>query len=342
MQKPFNVGFVTGKFSPFHIGHELLLYFASQQCNKLLIQISDEKYRKDISNFFNEKIQSVSVVFVRDTTPLKNYKTDEFGTILDNAFWDEYKDRLKRNFLGSSIISIDAVFSSDQYGKKIAEMLGCYWIPVDPNREITNGLSATRIKEDVNKNFQYISDFSKHHFRKRIMIVGPESVGKSTMATKLSSMYKNCAHIPEYGRTIFEQLDGKLDRKLFSSILIGQESLINKMSLLNHIVISDTESLVTANFYDYWFEDDIYSNSFWRTAKQFISNNDLYILLSPTVPFINDGTRNEDESWRIKTFNKLYEILRSYSKPMVLIRDTNYNTRISEAKKAIDDLIGEK
>lgn len=332
-----------------HKGHELLFMFASTMCHSVTVTLDQGQpsyVRQSIEQWFhhnqpNTRVEVITIV------PINNYDSahqvipwnvSPNGTIIDSDFWDIYTKRLENVLETKGILRFDAVFSSDMYGAQIADILGATWIPVDPDRVITNNLSSTMIRDNIGQHFNLISEFQRPYYSKRVAIIGPESVGKSTLVEKLKDRYKYAACIPEWGRTIYEMSGGNLNRDQFAAILYGQDALVEQMAKTHHLTISDTESLVTSNFYSYWFPDSAAHRLFHDEAIQLAKKYDLYLVLAPNVPFINDGTRNCDEEWREETFKKLLWQAKSCVQTVVVDAD-NYNERFEQAIEAIDRIL---
>ena len=93
---------------------------------------------------------------------------------------------------------------------------------------------------------------------KKVVLFGPESTGKTTLAKKLASYY-NSDWVPEYARTY---LQNKWDQKKkicskedLPIIAAGQMALENqKASNTDSILFCDTDLLVTKIYSEVYFE----------------------------------------------------------------------------------------
>jgi len=93
---------------------------------------------------------------------------------------------------------IDWVFGSEGYVHRLAREVGAKPFPVDTDRQIVP-VSATAIRSDPWKNWDYVTGAVREYYQRRLVLVGAESTGKTTMAADMAARRK-CQVIPEYGR----------------------------------------------------------------------------------------------------------------------------------------------
>ena len=67
---------------------------------------------------------------------------------------------------------------------------------------------------------------------KKIVIIGPESTGKTTLVKQLAAHF-NCPMVEEYARSYIDQLDRPYERADLLKIAKGQVSLEDKAERLN-------------------------------------------------------------------------------------------------------------
>jgi NadR type nicotinamide-nucleotide adenylyltransferase len=124
---------------------------------------------------------------------------------------------------------------------------------------------------------------------KRICLHGPESTGKSTLATTLAAHF-GCEVVPEYGRAYCEAHG--TDIGMAELVHIGRtQDAMNRAAaargaeLGSAYVLFDTDPLIT----EVWAQ-----MMFGRSDDWFASFNgyaDLYLLLDIDLPFVDDGLR---------------------------------------------------
>ena len=120
---------------------------------------------------------------------------------------------------------------------------------------------------------------------KRICLHGPESTGKSTLATRLAAHF-GCEVVPEYGRAYCEEHGTDIDMAALVHIAQTQDAMNHAAAARNETrVLFDTDPLVTAVWAQMMFGTrDPYFARFKATA-------DLYLLLNIDLPFVDDGLR---------------------------------------------------
>lgn len=323
------VGITIGKFMPLHAGHELMIEFGIAMCNEFNIIVSGKE--TDVIPlsvrwaWVNEKYGHLPNVFVHDhtdesPTPIN---VDEHGTVLD----PEYQEYWKNEFTRMAPHATHFV-SSDMYGKTMADLLGIKWLPVDPKREMIN-ISATQIRDDVEYNFNMISDVAKPYFVHKIAIVGPESCGKSTLVRDLANHFGGSI-VNEYGRTLSEVKENDLTVEDFMDIVHGQQALIDiaVKNAKSPFVFIDTEAYTTYLF------SKVYLGEYIEEIAEFGHTQEIdhYIVLSPTVEWVNDGTRVlGDQEKREKFYEDILNITVGQNKSVDVVTSTDFCERFWDA-----------
>jgi NadR type nicotinamide-nucleotide adenylyltransferase len=333
--------YVTGKFLPLHLGHELLLLTAAACSHHLTVVIGVDKtdpYPFELRKKWIESLLTSYKYFnfsILEQEELDaNAPKDEDGTILSEVYWSKWIEDTKK-LLPNEGRDIDTIFSSDLYGERIAKEFGWVWYPVDPKREIIP-ISATAIRSDFIKNFKFISPYASTDLTKTVAVVGPESTGKSTLAKKLGQKF-GCPYVTEYGRTISEVRKNKLSLEDFSVILNGQHAQITALLVQQNVplIITDTEALVTAHYLDIYLPG--VENPFYKVAEDQVF--DKYIVLAPNVKWVDDGERVQKEDIeRWKMFYSLIEWLNNYKRNYEVITDSDFTVRTAKAIEIVDKM----
>lgn len=340
------IGVTIGKFNPLHTGHELMIEFGSRMLDHLYVIVSDRcqgvggvppfvGQRYDWVTDFAAKnnLKNVTVLFHWDASP-EPKEIDEYGTVLDTEFQNYWV-----NTFTELVPTATHFVSSDHYGKTMATLLGINWLPVDPDRE-TISISGTKIRQNILGNFKYISDSAKSHYIKKVAIIGPESVGKSTMVSKVSD-YFGCIGVHEYGRTVSEAKNNILTKEDFMGISDDQRSLIDIAVKKTKVplIISDTEDYTTFLFGDIYLDECI-SQIYDRAKTQ---DFDLYIILAPTVPWVDDGLRViPDQQQREMFFERLVAFCEVAHKQYVVIAEDNFIERTQKVIFEVEKLLRRK
>lgn len=120
---------------------------------------------------------------------------------------------------------------------------------------------------------------------KRICLHGPESTGKSSLATRLAAHY-GCEVVPEYGRAYCEGRGTDIGMAELVHIAETQDAMNRAAAARKgERVLFDTDPLITA----VWAEMMFGTRDPW--FDRFTGYADLYLLLDIDLPFVDDGLR---------------------------------------------------
>jgi HTH-type transcriptional repressor of NAD biosynthesis genes len=271
-------GMILGKFLPPHKGHCYLIDFAKNFVDDLTIVVGTLKNEpiegKLRFQWIKELYPELNVVHLTDENPQDPSEHPDF--------WNIWKNSLN-NVLP---YKPDYVFASEKYGHRLASELGAMFIPVNISRDIIP-ISATEIRNNPFKNWQYIPDIVKPYFVKKVCIFGPESTGKSTLSKNLAKHYQT-SFVPEYARVYLEEKNGEVFYDDMEYIAQGQKSsekaLIKKA---NKIIFSDTDILTTYIWSEFLFN----KCEKWIFEESKKLNYDLYLLTDVDVPWVKDIVR---------------------------------------------------
>jgi HTH-type transcriptional repressor of NAD biosynthesis genes len=171
----------------------------------------------------------------------------------------------------------------------------------------------------------------------KIVLFGPESTGKSTLAKQLAEHY-NTVFVPEYSRVYAEaQL---LRNKLLTKhdvlpIAEGQMQLENEQSpKANKVLICDTDLL----------ETKVYSETYYKGVvdpllqKYAVENTyALYFLTYIDMPWVADNLRDKPDE-RIAMFEAFESALKINNRPYVMLKGS-MKERFKLAIDHIDKLL---
>lgn len=318
-----NKGIVIGKFYPPHKGHGYLIEYAKQRVNTLTVIICHHDYQK-ISGTLRAK-------WIKQIYPdIKVLVVKDIEKDNDSLAWAKYT----KSFLG---YVPDIVFTSENYGKQYAKFLGCKHILVDKERKNIS-ISATKIRKNPLKYWDYMEPCVRAYFAKRICVVGAESTGTTTIAKELAKHYKTC-WVPEFGRFYSEakmtaKNSSNWDTDEFQFIAKKQneiEDYLVKKS--NKILICDTDSFATSLWHERYM-GFISKKIDKLNAKK---NYDLYLLTDDNIPFVQDGTR-DGKHIRHKMHERFKEELKKRQKNFLILSGSRKQRR-TQAIKACDKIL---
>ena len=135
----------------------------------------------------------------------------------------------------------------------------------------------------------------------RVCLTGTESTGKSTLAPRLAAHFGGIV-VEEYGRTYAEAHGTDFTRSDLHRIAEGHLAKRREAELGRpRLIVEDTDIVLTAAWAEMLFgAPDPELEAIPATA-------DLYLLFSPEVPWIDDGTRLFGTADRRARFHALIE-----------------------------------
>ena len=169
---------------------------------------------------------------------------------------------------------------------------------------------------------------------KRILILGPESTGKSTLAEMLAQHYAE-PWVPEVAREYLEKLDRPYTYE--DLLLIGKRQLSLEDELAataKHFLFCDTDLRVI----QVWSQHRFGKVDPWVLDEIVRRTYDLILLCAPDLPWKEDPLREHPELEMRQHFFEVYQQLAQASGfPWVLISGETAE-RLSTAIEAIDSL----
>ncbi len=134
------IGFTIGKFAPLHKGHEYLIDTALKDMDKFYIVVYDTDFMnidmKTKINWIKNKYQNVEILKAYNSP--KQYGLDKNSIEIQMKY---LKEIIKE-------INVTHFYSSEPYGKYVAEYLNINNVVVDMNREKYN-ICAEKIRNNI-------------------------------------------------------------------------------------------------------------------------------------------------------------------------------------------------
>ena len=173
---------------------------------------------------------------------------------------------------------------------------------------------------------------------KRVVLYGPESTGKTTLAKKLSDHY-NVSWVPEFARDYLQKIWDEEKRvcepKDLLPIAMGQMKAENEMiKKSDSLLICDTNLFETMVYSKYYY-DGICDPLLEKYALE--NSYDLYLLTNIDVPWVKDDLRDKPHE-REESFQIFKEELEKNNIPFEIV-EGDFEKRFNFCKGIIDQLI---
>lgn len=166
----------------------------------------------------------------------------------------------------------------------------------------------------------------------RVVLTGPESTGKSTLAKQLAKHYQT-NWVEEYARTYIQQIDRLYGEEDLLPIAQGQVAAEDKaITKKPAIVFFDTSLIVLKVWSDFKYQQ---CNP-WIVEQLKNRHYDLFLLCDTDVPWAFDPQR-EHPNERQAIYQRYLSELNFYQKNFVSISGTE-EVRLKKAIKLIDGL----
>lgn len=337
----YKVGMYGGSFDPLHIGHLQVMIQGASECEELYIVLSCSKNRDHVPKEYRYRwiknalkhMPGIQIIFLEDTAESKEKYNQAH-------YWEEGAAFIKQQ-IGKKI---DVVYcGSDYKGTNRYESLYPESEVVYMDREEIP-VSSTEIRNNPFECWDYIPDIVKPYYTKKILLIGGESTGKSTLAQNLALAF-NTNFVEEMGREICQQAgteDTMVAEDLQKCLIYQKAEMWKKLEHSNKLLFVDTDALITKFFIQFLLEDGEERKKCEAMADAIAGVNefDLIFFLEPTVAFVQDGTRNEKIMQdREKYSNRIKKLFDEAGYSYVCLSG-NYKERFLEAREIIKKKFG--
>ena len=328
------VGVMFGKFFPPHRGHLNSIIQASTQVQKLYVvvsyhkgleeQLCKEAGIKPIPLALRKQWLSKEVI---DMPHIKIKSMDESNFPEYPNGWQEWTDLMKET-IGEHI---DVFFMGEQ---EYADYLPKYFpdtkcVVYDPDRK-TFPISATKIRSNPYKYWNFMLGSVRPYFAKKVLITGTESSAKTTLTKCLAKIY-NTSWSEEYGRYYAERFLGGSEEHFvdedFTRIAHLQvEQDYQALHNSNKICFFDTDATVTQYY------SELYVGHKNDIVEKYIDSSkyDVVFLMKPDVQWVDDGMRlNGEQQRRVTLYNKLKQMYINHGFTNIVEVGGTYNERLN-------------
>lgn len=314
---------------PLHKGHIALIEFALKQCDELIVLVSasedepipGEARYKWLEQTFKDDSRVKPMLLTYDEAVLPNTSQSSEGV-----------SKLWANYLKEKLPPIDVIFASEAYGAYMGRFLDCESMIFDEPRQIVP-VSATQIRNDPFSYWDFLSDAVRPYFIKKVCVYGSESTGKTTL-TQLLANHFNTIGIPEMAREIIEHTNNCTPDDLLKIAELHALGINKEIAGANKLLFVDTDINTTRSYSRFLFNKELIVPEWIEAANKF----DLYLYLDIDAPYVQDGTRlNEEERNKLNQSHR--QELENHGINYVLIQGSDWDERFKKAVAAVNQFI---
>lgn len=328
--KKYNKALVIGKFMPLHKGHLALIDFATTQAETVCVCVAG--HDGEVISSAERAWWVIESYMQNSSINVRNLSYDPSklneSSVSDMKSSEEWAEYLKAELEDFS--EVDVIIGSEMYVKYMADYLGISFIIYDEKRE-NMPISATDIKGDIIRYWDYLSPAAKRSYVQHICICGSESTGKSTVCRLLEEEYDFVTMIPEIGRCLVGKSELCEVGTLKMIFTIHNDLLMAvKNDPPTPIIIWDTDNITTLSYL-----------AFLHSVNQDIMNEvmgerqavlaDKYFFFEPNIAFHDDGTRFDPTEARLLSAHHKY----MYSKYGISPEEVTAEDRCDMVRKYI-------
>lgn len=331
----YKVGMYGGSFNPLHMGHVDCIIQAANMCENLFVVLSIGTNRDEIDSRvrfrwlyqLTKHIGNVKIIMLEDKAETKSSYTE--------YYWMADAEIVKEQ-IGQKI---DVVFCGSDYDEN------SFWNVCYPESELhifeRNEISSTEIRKNVYAHWDWIPNIVKPYYTKKVLLMGGESTGKSTLTINLANRF-NTNYIDEAGRDISERsgTDLLMLSEDFTEILLQHK--LNEIKAVEHsnkVLFIDTDALVTQFYMNFLEDPGIAKNKALSDAIDALNTYDLILFMEPDVAFVQDGDRSTViAADREKYSNQIKKLLEGHGRNFVCISG-DYQQRYEKAVEAVSGLL---
>lgn len=354
------IGIVFGGFVPFHKGHLALVQQALMENDAVIVAVSGSSHPSDRGEVIDlpltRRFRYLREAF-NDEEMIRIVMIDESLMPPYPKGWTPWVNELKHQVVSVLADQNEAhhefiVYAGEaEYELPLKERLSEFWNVKLVNR-MELPISATEIRENPLKYWDYIIPQFRRHFVKKILVVGSASTGKSTLVRRLAKQFE-APYSEEFARTYEEEFnvdDNELTENDYIRFINGQFEVNSKAidtPSSKGLAILDTDAIVTKVYAKMYLPDkamDTLGPLFdYTIAREEI---DMIFVIPPITEYVDDGFRAMDWADSRYDFHNhlMYELeLNNLTDKVVMLNQSDENggfyTRYKAAEDAIQKLI---
>lgn len=317
------LGVVVGEFHPPHRGDKLRIEAARRQVDRLVVLVAAHP-----SHPIPGELRAA---WLREIHPDCDVRLEP-DELPDDS---EARARWAVHSWGRAP---DMVFTSEDYGEPYARAMGAKPVSVD----CAVPVSASRLRAAPLDHLDFLEPCVRAWFVRRVVVVGAESTGKTTLAARLAARFRT-EWVPEYAREHWEEKVRGLSTSepppswTPAELLHIAEEQQRRENLAarraNRVLICDTNAFATGTWHErYRGHRDPQVDAVGARDRVHA-----FLLAAPDVPFVQDGFR-DGEKIRRWMHERFLEQLKGRTTPLFLLEGP-WERRERDAIGAVEALL---
>jgi HTH-type transcriptional regulator, transcriptional repressor of NAD biosynthesis genes len=275
-------GFVFGKFLPFHKGHEAMIRFALSECDFLSVLVCCSDKETISGSVRKSWIEETFLGFTNMEVLIFSYKEDDLP---NTSVSSRDVSQVWAKAFQVLVPDCKLLVTSEPYGDFVADYMDIRHLSYDMSR-IGVPISATSIRSDLFANWHFLPESVKPYYAIKVVILGTESSGKSTLTQNLAD-YFGCNCVTEAGRDLIADSKSFEFEDLY--LVANEHALRIQKAILGDspLLIIDTNIYTTMSYAQFIFGQDLLVDGDIIE----VNTGNLYLYLNRDVTYHQDGTR---------------------------------------------------
>jgi len=323
--KTITTGLVLGKFAPLHKGHQLLIEKSLQEMDRTVVMIYDCPEVINVS--LNKRADWIRKLYPQAIViEAYNSPKEEGRSKIAMRAQEKYA-------LGQLSFPITHFYSSEWYGEHMSKALSAKNVIVDLKR-IQVPISGTLIRSDPYRYRKFVEPIVYQDLIVKVVFLGAESTGKSTIAETLAKDYKT-KWMPEYGREYWDKyhdISGKLSLEQLADLAREHIEKENQLIYESRKYFFVDTNTITTEMFSRFYHNAVHPDLI-ELAKQAETRYDLWFVCGTDIPYEDDGTRS-GKAHRIKFQQQIIDDLKKRNIKFTLL-EGNLESRIRQVQNQL-------
>jgi HTH-type transcriptional regulator, transcriptional repressor of NAD biosynthesis genes len=320
--------FVFGKFLPFHKGHQAMIAFALTHCDLLTVLVCCSDKESIPSAVRTQWIKDTFKDESRLDVVALNYREADYPntSVSSQEVSRVWSEKFKELLPGHTLL-----ITSEPYGNFVASFMCIKHILFDLDRT-KYPISATTIRNSPYNYWNYIPTAVKPYFLRKIILLGTESTGKTTLTEKLAN-YFGAASVLETARDVIKDSKNFQFDDLYKVAQLHAARIATAETEASPLLFIDTDVHITKSYARFIFNQDL------ELPDELTAQNKatLYLYLNNDVPHVQDGTRlNDEERNRLDSSHRI--VLAEHGVEFLEVKGS-WQERFEQSIKVIESLL---